>query len=661
MWLKFRDWKISTKIFVSFITLIILFLFMLGQSYLAISGIINKQIPLLLANEEVKIAMLEMRKNEKDFLMREVTNQDFFKEGKSSYLEKHKDNYERLNKNIGFIKENSDIAENAELIEKLDKVLAEAKLYQDNFLKVVEKRKERGFQDYGLEGELRKAIHDIEQSIKSEDQIILMLQARRAEKDYFLRHDLKYVEKLSGIVADLKTSLQASGNNQEIKLLEEYHKKINEVVAIEREIGLTEDEGINGTYRQAIHKLDPLLADLSTDILSMSNTYAENSQRIIIALFVIIFIIAVLFSMLISKLITKPINKANFMLKDISEGEGDLTSKLTIDSKDELGSLSLWFNVFTNKIKDIIVLVQNNALIISESSNELAVASEQSNKGIEKIVGEVSVISNALAHNASVIEEATASIQEISHGAIIVSQESEDAANNSVDALEAAKYGEEKLKKVGEVIDSVYRSSNNAAAVIEELKASSIKISEIASLITRIAEQTNLLALNAAIEAARAGENGRGFTVVADEVRKLAEESKRSAYDITNLINGVEKEIEIAHGAMQKEQELVTISVEKVKETEEDFENIVKLMEKTANKIFIISQAAKQQSDITKDMTKAMNEISDSTQESAAASQQISSSIQDQFNTFEEISASIGELSNISKVLREQADRFKTK
>ncbi|WP_202710357.1 methyl-accepting chemotaxis protein [Sporosalibacterium faouarense] len=661
MKLRLKDWKITTKIVSSFITLMILFFFIIGQSYLSITDINQDKLPLLSSNEEVAKAMLEMRKNEKDFLMREVSNVDFFREGKSTYIEDYEKNYEILNNNIKLIKNNADIIQDTQMVKKLDTILLEAKTYHDNFLKVVDRIKKRGFEDFGIEGELREAIHNIEDRISQQDQVMLMLQARRAEKDYFLRHDLEYVEKLNGIVTDLKFSLQDSGKEYEVELLDKYFEKFNDIVVIEKEIGLTEDEGLKGNYREAIHKLNPLLNDLSTSMKAMINDRAKGTQKIMLVSFIVIFSIALLFSIFISRVIAKPIYKANQMLKDIAEGEGDLTKNLEVDTKDELGTLSLWFNVFTDKIKEIIALVKSNADIIALSSEEIAIATEQSNQGMESIAKEITIISDGLQNNASVIEEATAGIEEITSGAFVVSEESEEATKNSEEALNAARYGASKLKEVVEAIDSVYHSSNNMTILIEQLKDSSAKINDIASLITGISEETNLLALNASIEAARAGESGKGFVVVADEVRKLAEESKLSAHDISMLIKEIQQKIETAYSGMKEEQELVTTSVKKAEETNIEFENILDRIAKTTEKMSIISQSVKQQSEITKDMTKAMDEISEATQQSASASQKINSSIQEQVSTYEEVSASIEELSNISKTLKKQTDRFKTK
>jgi methyl-accepting chemotaxis protein len=661
MSLRFKDWKIRTKILVSFLTIMVSFLGVIIVSYLAISDIHTNKLPLIVANDTVKATMLEMRKNEKDFFLREVSNAQFFESGNSEYLEDFEEKFKLLNENITFIKENKDIIHNEELIDDLDQIITEVKIYYDTFLDIVNLTKERGFKDFGLEGELRNAIHEIESVLIEEDQIILMLQARRTEKDYFLRHDLSYVDKLDSIIGDIKKKLISSGNQAYVSLLEEYQTKFHDVVNREKEIGLNENEGLQGVSREAIHKLTPLLEETHNDIVTITNKQVGDMQRIMIVASFFIITLAIIFSLYVSRIIVRPIQSTNIMLKDIAEGEGDLTKVLQVTSKDEVGTLANWFNTFVIKIKEIIGLVQNSANTIAMSSEELAGAAEHANTGIDRIAREIITIADGLQNNASIIEEATASIEEMASGAMLVSNESEDAAKNSQAVLQVAKEGSDKVNNMVEAMESMKESSDNIYSLMLELKNSSSKISEIAVLITGISEQTNLLALNAAIEAARAGESGKGFAVVAEEVRKLAEESKHSADDITNLIKTIEQKMVQTYSAMELEQEIVKNNVQTAEETNLVFGHILNLIQETTSRVLNISQAAKQQSQVAKEMTKAMDEISSSTMESAAASGVIRNGIQEQVSTFEEIGASIEELSSIAGGLKDQTDRFKTR
>lgn len=658
--LLFRNWKIKTKLMVSFFILTLLFFIVLSQAYYTLRDVNDKKIPMLISNEKVNESMLLMRKNEKDFLLRDRQNEAFFENGTSSYIDGFEENYNTLQSSVSILMKSKDIKTNQLLMDKLNQILVEAKVYYDTFLEVVDKTKERGFKDYGLEGALRSAIHGIEDSISMEEHIIFMLQARRSEKDYFLRHDLEYVDKVTSIVGDLKKSLIETNNSDIIKLLDEYYSNFTAVVSIEQEIGLTEEEGLNGIYRNAIHKLEPLIVDIHQNILDLTNSKTDSMISIMVILTYANIVIAIFFAFFISHLITKPIVSANSMMKNIADGEGDLTKQLQVNSKDEVGNLSGWFNRFVIKIREIVSLVQKNSDTIAHSSEELATATEYANESIEIIASEMTKITDGLQNSASVIEEATASIDELADGALVISKEALSAANNSQEVLRAAKYGATKLKDVEKAIDNIELSSGKTYDMIKELKDSSSKIIEIASLITAIAGQTNLLALNANIEAAKAGEHGSGFSVVAHEVKKLAEESKLSADRITQIIRGVENKIEKTYLMMQREKELVDEGIEKVNQTDMEFKNILILIEQTTDKITVISEASRHQSVVAKEMASAMSEISNTTQESASSSKSISLSIEEQVSAFEQIGASIDELSNMANQLQVQTSRFRT-
>ena len=357
--------------------------------------------------------------------------------------------------------------------------------------------------------------------------------------------------------------------------------------------------------------------------------------------------------------ISRPIKTTTGMLKDIAQGEGDLTKRLNIKTGDEIEELAFWFNTFVSKIEELVAKVKDNAANLYDASNQIAVVMEQSNKGMEYIAGSISEVSTSVESNASIVEETSASIEEFSRSTDIISEQANVAYKNSIEILKSAQQGSENVKEVVNVIGMVKDATDKVYLTVEELKVSSDKIGEIVSIITGISEQTNLLALNAAIEAARAGEQGRGFTVVADEVRKLAEESKESALRISGLVTEIQKKSQEADTSIKEGNEFVKIGVEKTKLTNENFDSILNAIENISSKIEIMSKSSEEQTLISKDMIKAMDEISKSTMNSSGEIQEINAVIEEQVSAFEEITASVDEVNNMISVLRDQTDRFK--
>ncbi|MBF8984696.1 methyl-accepting chemotaxis protein [Lutibacter sp. B2] len=371
-------------------------------------------------------------------------------------------------------------------------------------------------------------------------------------------------------------------------------------------------------------------------------------------------IIAILIIMyLIINNMVRPINKTINMLKDIAEGEGDLTKRLDVYSNDEIGELAKWFNLFVDKIQELVSQAKYNADVLAESSSQIALGMDQANKGIEEIGSGIGDVSDSSQNNASVVEEATASIEELASSSEIVSQEAKNAFESGAVILKAANQGAENIKQVVEANNRVKESTKEVYEVIGELKASSDQVGAIVSIITNISEQTNLLALNAAIEAARAGEHGRGFAVVAEEVRKLAEESKTSASEISSLISEIQTRADNANKAVKEGQQLVEVSVDKSNVVNEHFKNILESIEGITRKIEMISNSSIQQVQVAEEMTKAMDEISATTQDNASSVQQINEVIESQASSFEEIGASVEELKNVAFALKDKTDKFK--
>lgn len=357
--------------------------------------------------------------------------------------------------------------------------------------------------------------------------------------------------------------------------------------------------------------------------------------------------------------ITKPIVKTTSMLKDISQGEGDLTKRLEVLGEDEIGELSSYFNSFIQKIQELISQVKDNAAVLAESSSQITLAMDESNRGIAEMTDGISNIAESSQTNADIVSHTNVQIGELTESAEKISYESGQTFESSQMALESVNLGAQNIREVVDANSRVKEATTTVYESIGDLKISSDKVGDIVSMINAISEQTNLLALNASIEAARAGEHGRGFAVVADEVRKLAEESRSSSEEIATLVKDIQKKAEHANIAIMEGQSLVDKSVDKSNIINDHFESIMSTVYSMNQKIASISDLSKKQSEVAIEMNGSMQEISTSTQENVTSVHQINAVIEEQSASFEEITASVEELNNMAMNLKSETNQFK--
>ncbi len=235
----------------------------------------------------------------------------------------------------------------------------------------------------------------------------------------------------------------------------------------------------------------------------------------------------------VTAVIIKPIKRTVAILKDIAEGEGDLTRRLPADSRDEMGEMATWFNTFMEKLQGIIRQIAGDAKTLNDAAADLSAIAGQMSEG----VGSVS------SRSANV----TGASEEMSANMTSVAAASEQAATN-VDMVAAAT--EEMTATVGEIARnsekartitaSAVTAAGDASGKVDELGKAAEAISKVTETITEISDQTNLLALNATIEAARAGEAGKGFAVVANEIKELARQTAGATQEIKQRIEGIQ-------------------------------------------------------------------------------------------------------------------------
>jgi len=248
--------------------------------------------------------------------------------------------------------------------------------------------------------------------------------------------------------------------------------------------------------------------------------------------------------------ITRPLQSLTRMLEDIAQGEGDLTRRLAVQSRDEIGQLAKAFNRFVERIHSSIREVSSTTRQLNEVATRVVSASNSSMSNSDEQTSRTSSV-------AAAINQLGAAAQEIARNAA-------DASQQASDVRHLAEEGSQVLAKTIAAMRQLSSKISASSGNIETLNSKTVDIGQILEVIKSISEQTNLLALNAAIEAARAGEAGRGFAVVADEVRNLAHRTQASAQEIQKMIEGLQVDARDSVATMSESQshsaESVTIA-----------------------------------------------------------------------------------------------------
>jgi methyl-accepting chemotaxis protein len=293
--------------------------------------------------------------------------------------------------------------------------------------------------------------------------------------------------------------------------------------------------------------------------------------------------------------VVRPLHSLAVRIQDIAEGEGDLTRRIAVNGRTEIDEVGIWFNVFLDKLQDVMRKVKSNTIQLSQASEELTESAAQMARGAEAQQGQTAMVATAMHEMASTVLE--------------VSRNSNMAALKTRQASEDATDGGKVVEATVTMMRSVNESVDRAAKQIAGVGERSNQIGEIVNVIDEIAGRTNLLALNAAIEAARAGEQGRGFAVVAGEVRNLAERTTGATKEIAEMIGRLQRETEAAVIAMGEGTTQVRQVVNAAAEAGVKLRLIMERSEEAAGMVNQIAAAATEQSSATDEVNNNVSEI----------------------------------------------------
>jgi len=346
------------------------------------------------------------------------------------------------------------------------------------------------------------------------------------------------------------------------------------------------------------------------------------------------------------------------LLKNLSEGDGDLTKTLETTSKDELGVMANYFNLTLRKIRDLIILVQGQSSILDTVGEDLSENMSETSSAINQITANIQSIKNQTVNQAASVAETSATMEQISNGLNKLNKRIEDQSQHVKGSSSAI---EEMLANIESVTQTLIKNAENMrrlsasselgktvvdkiTTAIQDVAQESKGLMEISKIIQNIASQTNLLSMNAAIEAAHAGAAGKGFAVVADEIRKLAESSSSQTKTIGSILKKISdsmaviieysKEVVTKFTIIETEVKAVALQEESIRRSMAEQSEGSKLVLESINALNDISQkvqagslemltGSKQVSIEAKNMNEITQEISGGMNEMASGAEQV--------------------------------------
>lgn len=386
------------------------------------------------------------------------------------------------------------------------------------------------------------------------------------------------------IIAQRESVIPIKMLNQQTLQLQQSFEAIEKTQLSILSVNHNVKEQVHGISSGLISQILAQWKSLDEDASLALNTINTLKQNGLIAILLVI-ILSTLLLWFVGGLITKGIRELLEKLENINEGDGDLTQRVELNSKDEIGQLAASFNSFIEKIQMLVSSSQHSSKEVDTFANKNVAMANESKLSLDQQLKETDSIS--------------VSVEELSSSAAQISMDTQSSNEIASLANHSVLTGLQTSRETVTSVEVLHQNIDATHSVIGNLAKETDAIGGVVDVIKTMTEQTNLLALNAAIEAARAGEAGRGFAVVADEVRSLANRTQTSALEIEAIINRLQKESSKAVQTIEESLVNAQLSKEKVVQTQTSFTEIETSIVELKDMMDSVAVACNQQSMVT--------------------------------------------------------------
>lgn len=477
------------------------------------------------------------------------------------------------------------------------------KQYSEHFEAIVAVQQKIGLNpEDGFYGAMRDAVHQVENIIKQQNDDLLlarMLELRRNEKDFMLRHDLQNIKLFENNLALFHSDLTYSTLPEAVKnslqdKMQIYENNIHALIANMKTKGLGIDQGLQKELQDSADSVHKILDDLAHATHAIV-TKEIKKTNIMIQVFSIAIILLVSFALYwITRQIVSSLGSLSKLIESATSTL-DLSLRHPAKHRDEIGKTGQAFNRMMEQFQLVIKEVNMASDELYASTKQLSSSASESNSSIQAQQQQTEQLAVAM-------DEMTESVNSIATN-------TRACADTAVASRDRCAKGHSVVEAAADSIQLLSDKIDNANSSIQRLQQDSNSIGSVLEVIRDIAEQTNLLALNAAIEAARAGEQGRGFAVVADEVRTLAGRTQKSTTEIQEIIESLQRLSNEAVLATTESLEQTKIGVEHVLQTGTSLTEIVNDVTNMTDMNAEIAAVTEQQKIVALEVCKSANVI----------------------------------------------------